>query len=365
VLDGQGRDQLSVDRIKADGSYGPSPWQSAGFSLGNDTQEQFDPLAVGDGAGGAMIAWQEQLVTTGLASVRAVHVSAAGGIGLQFEPALSPFDQVPTGLVSDGSGGAIVTWYEDKGTGFGPQTRVQRLDHESPLWAEGGVPVCTSSAPETEASIVGSGPNVLLAWQDWRQFETDHTFGSDIYAGKLASDGSVGTLLALVRAHATPGRVELLWSGVGVVSIATVQRSNDGVSWNSMGSAEREGSDEVSFVDRAVTGGVSFAYRLVGADGQPLSAITWVEIPPVAQLRLRGFVSSSKWPVVSLTLATDSPARLDVFDAMGRTIQSLSIAGRGAGVQFVPLEMGIPAGYYVLRLRQGALEVSRGGARWN
>jgi hypothetical protein len=358
-------EQLLVDHIKPDGTLGSVPWQPAGFPLGNDTQEQVDPFAVSDGAGGAMIAWQETPVSTGVPSVRAIHVSAAGGIGLQFEPALSPFDQVPTGLAPDGSGGAIVTWYEDKGTGFGPQVRVQRLDHESPLWSEGGVPVCTSSAPETEARIVRSGADVLLAWEDWRQFEADHTFGSDIYAAKLASDGTVGTLLALVRASATHERVELLWSSGSVASTATVQRSRDGVTWNSIGIAERRGSDELSFVDRAVAGAKSLAYRLVGADGQPMSAVTWVEIPRGSPLQLRGFVASSKWPIVSLTLATGAPARLDVFDAMGRTIQSLRIGDHSAGDQLVPLESGLPAGYYLLRLRQGALEVSRGGARWN
>src|SRR5512138_3768905 len=86
------------------------------------------PLAVSDGAGGAIIVWSD--VSTGQSDVYAQRVDATGatlwtsnGVALT----TAPGHQNATSVASDGAGGAIAVWVSNAGAGV-YDIYAQRID---------------------------------------------------------------------------------------------------------------------------------------------------------------------------------------------------------------------------------------------
>ncbi|HTP12842.1 MAG TPA: T9SS type A sorting domain-containing protein [Bacteroidota bacterium] len=90
-------------------------------------------------------------------------------------------------IVSDGSGGLLIAWYEDSTGGFG-NTNVQRLNASgTALWAAGGLRVCTGVGPVEAPAIASDGAGgALVAWKDSRDGDTTR-----IYAQRVSAAGQV------------------------------------------------------------------------------------------------------------------------------------------------------------------------------
>src|SRR5512134_1478085 len=93
-------------------------WRIDGAPLCTAPSNQFTPVAIPDGAGGAIVAWYDY--RSGGADIYAQHVLPSGvsdptwpangrvvcaAAGGQYAPA----------IVTDGAGGAILVWYDDRG----------------------------------------------------------------------------------------------------------------------------------------------------------------------------------------------------------------------------------------------------------
>lgn len=126
-----------------------------------------EPQIVSDGSGGAVISWAEPM-GGGLPSYVWVCRIRADGSLLCDEPIrdLTSRINVYTRVVTDGSGGAIVVW-EDLREGMA--LYAQKVNTEgNPQWAENGVPVCTGlpdMSPRFETTGDGEG-GVVVAWID-------------------------------------------------------------------------------------------------------------------------------------------------------------------------------------------------------
>ena len=111
--------QIYAARVLADGSPVPG-WAADGVRVSDTTLpgNQFDPSIASDGQGGAYIAWEWEI---GTRYIWVQHLTAAGTVapgwpryGLRAADTFGQFDPV---VVSDGAGGAIVVWEERGGTG--------------------------------------------------------------------------------------------------------------------------------------------------------------------------------------------------------------------------------------------------------
>jgi hypothetical protein len=91
-------------------------------------------------------------------------------------------------IVPDGSGGAVITWQD--GRGSDNDIYAQRIDATSgaPVWTTDGVPVSTADMEQVSLRIIRDGYGyVIVSWEDYRDGST-----CDIYAQKLdIADGSV------------------------------------------------------------------------------------------------------------------------------------------------------------------------------
>jgi hypothetical protein len=180
-----GGSDIYAQRISAGGAV---QWTADGVALCSASGEQVFPSMVSDGAGGAIVTWHDS--RGGSARVYAQRVSAAGapqwtadGVALcavvstQYYPA----------IVADGSGGAIIVW-EDHRTDYYGDLYAQRLSAGGTRrWTANGVAVCTSERAQAAATMVSDGAGgAIVAWQDRRPVSHD-----DVYAQHLQSGGVV------------------------------------------------------------------------------------------------------------------------------------------------------------------------------
>ncbi len=157
----------------------------------NATGDQTLPLIVTDGSGGAIIAWQDQ--RSGNFDIYAQRIDANGIVRWLSDGVLissAPGDQLNPTMVSDGAGGAILTW-EDVACPLceNPDYNIyaQRIDSGGVVqWTTDGKAICTAEATQEIPTIASDGAGgAIITWSDGR--------GStwDIYAQRVSHDGTI------------------------------------------------------------------------------------------------------------------------------------------------------------------------------
>jgi hypothetical protein len=165
---------------------GVAQWTANGEALCSTPRDQVDPQIVADGSGGAVVAWKDY--RNGNWDIFAQRVNGSGvmqwtadGVWL----CLHSGDQLYPTIVSDGIGGAIVTW-EDHRPG-NPDVYAQRVNGSGvTLWTADGVGVCTAAYEQSVVETISDGSGgVIAAWQDYRISGLDN----NIYAQRLNASG--------------------------------------------------------------------------------------------------------------------------------------------------------------------------------
>ena len=94
------------------------------------------------------------------------------------------FDKCSLIMTGDGSGGGIFTWEESRGTGINGSDNIyaQRVNGNGQLqWADSGANVCTNTAPQENPRITSDGNGgAIITWEDNRNSGANQ----DIYAQK-------------------------------------------------------------------------------------------------------------------------------------------------------------------------------------
>jgi hypothetical protein len=149
---------------------------------------------VSDGAGGAIMAWSKSTDY----SIYAHHVLASGILDPAW-PAdgvpvcTAPDNQISVRAVSDGTGGAILTWNDARNSSTSDWDiyahRVLSSGVVDPAWPANGVGVCTEAGDQTDPVVTSDGSGgIVVAWGDFRS-DTDY----DVYAQRLLSTGAVAS----------------------------------------------------------------------------------------------------------------------------------------------------------------------------
>ncbi|MBN2170090.1 MAG: T9SS type A sorting domain-containing protein [Candidatus Krumholzibacteriota bacterium] len=148
------------------------------------------PDIASDGTGGAIVCWSGSN-GDGTATIRAQrmnasggHLWAAGGVELCTGASEDPAPSVPR-LTSDGSGGAIVVWYNQHNGDYDLYAR--RVDGAgNVLWSGDGVAICTEEHNQQMHRIVTDGAGgAIIVWRDARSPE------ADIYGQRIDASGTV------------------------------------------------------------------------------------------------------------------------------------------------------------------------------
>lgn len=179
--------------------------------------QQETPVLCTDGDNGAIIAWWDHRTDVG--DIYAQRIDKNGtarwntnGIAI----CTTRNQQSSPKIISDGKGGAIMVW-DDQRTGlYSGNIYAQRVNADGQvLWATNGVAVKTGSAYTTQITTDGAG-GAIIAWRDDR-ISMD---ASDVYAQRVDSSGNIVW---------TPS------TGVGIATAASVQYPSCMVSDDSAG----------------------------------------------------------------------------------------------------------------------------------
>lgn len=172
-----------AQRIGADGS---PVWAADGIPIARLDYEQSNNRIVPDGAGGAIIAWHSYNADSGW-DILAQRVTPAGNVlwSVNGIPVCTAaYSEVFPQMIPDGSGGAVIAW-QDGRTAVANHIYAQRIDaNGNALWTDNGVAVCTAGSGQSLPHLVSDGAGgAVIAWYDNRNG------WADIYAQRLNAAG--------------------------------------------------------------------------------------------------------------------------------------------------------------------------------
>jgi hypothetical protein len=180
-----GNDDIYAQRINASGDV---LWSTNGIAVCTAAGNQQYPVIVGDGSGGAIIAWHDY--RTPYPQIYAQRISASGVIQWTADGVLictaSNGQEYPS-IASDGNGGAIIAWHDLRGGGTF-DIYAQRINSSGAIqWTAGGAAVCISNYNQNKPSIISDGSGgAIITWNDYRSASYCH-----VYAQKINSFGVV------------------------------------------------------------------------------------------------------------------------------------------------------------------------------
>ncbi len=164
-------------------------WTTDGVALCTANSDQFDPMPVSDGSGGAVITWQDRRNGNDY-DIYAQRIDASGRVKWDFNGVgicLSKGDQDSPRLVSAGRRGAIITW-QDRRNGDNYDIYAQRIDVDGTLqWASSGMEICTAAHDQRGPQMISDDRGTaVITWQDKRN-GSDY----DIYAQRIDITGTI------------------------------------------------------------------------------------------------------------------------------------------------------------------------------
>jgi hypothetical protein len=201
---------IFAQRIDADGNL---VWGPDGIDVCASAGDQYNPEITADGSGGAIIAWWDY--RDGIGDIYAQRVDGDGNL-------LWDTDGVPVctdgseqknpRLVAASGGGTFVIW-SDARTGY-EQVFAQWIDEDgASLWQIDGVPVTATSSYNYSPRLMDDGSGgVIVAWYDNR------SGNPQVYAQRFDSDGNTAwgsNGIMLMDAYSYSYDISMVTDGLG------------------------------------------------------------------------------------------------------------------------------------------------------
>ena len=193
-----GNGDIYARRILGNGTF-PAGWPADGNEVVRVVGEQVNPVAIPDGSGGVIVAWQDGRDPNAFPTntdVFALRLQtdgtrapgwAANGNDLSVQ---SPDRQDLPAICPDGAGGALVAWKDGRP---GAEIYAQHVKGDGTRaagWAADGLPVCTAFEQQIAPTLVSDGAGgVIVAWQDGRDTSSFPT-NTDVFAVRLLTNGT-------------------------------------------------------------------------------------------------------------------------------------------------------------------------------
>jgi len=184
-----GYDQIYAGRV-APGGLAAAGWPANGVRIAATGTNQRTPAITGDGAGGAFVAWRDLRVPDG--DIYLQHIDGSGnpvagwpasGLGIGTGSAT----QSAPVVASDGAGGVFVAWVDHRAGN--DDIYLQRVTGPGALaagFAGNGIAVAAAAGDQGAPSMVADGAGgVVLAREDHRAADLD------VYAARVRGDGTL------------------------------------------------------------------------------------------------------------------------------------------------------------------------------
>jgi hypothetical protein len=183
-----GLDYIFAQRIN---SSGVVQWTADGVEISSAIGFQTDPTIISDGLGGAIITWRH-FIEVSNTDIYAQKISASGNVQWTVNGvaiSIAADNQLSPTMVSDGSGGAIITWYDYRNSATtGSDIYAQRINASGAVqWIADGVALCVATGGQLLPAIVSDGTGgAIITWQDLRSGAVNN-----IYAQRINTFGTV------------------------------------------------------------------------------------------------------------------------------------------------------------------------------
>jgi len=203
-------DTRSGDDIYAQklNSAGSQQWSSDGVAICTATGGQADPEAISDGSGGAIVTWTD--TRSGNADIYAQRINSNGSTqwtvnGIAVSSAAN--NQLNPYLARSSSGNVILVWEDNRNGNY--DIYAQRISSSGiPEWTANGVAVCSAPGGQVNAKIEYIDFDThIIGWEDSRGTDTD------IYAQRINNSGQSQWLLngvAITNAPTNQGSFDLI-----------------------------------------------------------------------------------------------------------------------------------------------------------
>jgi predicted lipoprotein with Yx(FWY)xxD motif len=302
----------------------------ANVPLCTATGDQYYPTIASDGAGGAIVTWEDKRSYNSTRDIYAQRISADGTVQWTANGvALCAADgqQWSPTIVSDGAGGAIVTWFDQRSGNY--DIYAQRISADGTVqWTANGVALCTTANDQKSPTITSDGAGgAIVTWFDHR------SSSFDIYAQRISAGGTVqwtadGVVLCTATGNQYYPTIASDGAGGAIVTWQDLRSSNQDIyAQRVQANGQLGGTVDVS-------GEASLAFALDPVRPNPV---------------LGGTLT------VRFTLASGTAASLELLDVAGRRIITREVGSLGAGRHTLDLGEGrrLAPGLYLVCLRQG------------
>ena len=267
-----GNSDIYAQRINASGTV---QWTTDGVAVCAAAGVQNQPTSINDGSGGAVITWVDfrsgpyTNIYSQRINANGVVQWTANGVAICTEN----FDQTTPHLISNGSGGAIITWMDFR-SGATTIYAQHIMASGSLNWATNGVAICTVTGGSFSPSIVSDGyGGAIIIWNDLRN-GSNH----DIYSQRINTSGAMqwtdnGIAICTATGNQTG---PLLISDVSGGAITTWRDARSGT--NNCYSQRINASGAVQWTANGVATNISSNAIAIVSDGSSGAILTWSDL---------------------------------------------------------------------------------------
>jgi hypothetical protein len=272
-----GRADIYAQRINASGIV---QWAADGIAVCADTLDQTVPQLISDGSGGAIITWRD--LRDGISYIPYAQKLNADGVAQWTAGGvlLSQLNGESLQIVSDGNGGAIIAWHQY--TGVYPNGNfdiiVQQINTNGIIgWGNDGVAICSLTSEQFRPQLIrDAGSGTTIVWEDQRNGSSYN----NLYAQKVDSGGvAQWALNGVAIAPNTLSQIEhkLLSDGSGGIFI-TWQYASGGLI-NTIYAQRMNSSGVSQWASDGVSIGAAGESRFpeITTDGGTGAIITWYD----------------------------------------------------------------------------------------
>ncbi len=296
-----------------------SGWPSDGVPVCSATGDQVEPRLVSDGSNGVIVGWFDFRDTWKAPDVYAQRVNLSGATqwtanGVELVAGLYSFD---ARLWPDGTGGVLAAWSRSNGTNFDVYaTRLTSTGALATGWTAGGTLVCGLTGDQWLPVLTTDGlGGAILAWEDGRGAQT-HVFAQRLNSTGIAQWGANGS------------QIDTSPTSVSSPAICSDGGTGALLFWNDFAGTEKligqrldsGGASQWTSGGLAVPG-TPVSQGLIGclSDGLGGAIVGWEESPAldvsIHAQRLNG-LGAQQWGVTAVTLVAVANSDPVVSDAV-------------------------------------------------
>jgi len=334
------------------------------------------PAIASDGVGGAIVTWFDRPSNSAYSlNIYAQRIDGAGALvwpGSRVPVCTASGSQWLPQIVSDKSGGAIITWSDERDESYEGDIYTQRVSAGGEaLWTTDGVAISKAIDLQKNPVLIEDGSHgAIIAWDDLRT--TDYF---DVYASRVAANGTTDVVFAEASAVAGNGHVTLSWQTTAEATARSfrIQRSESFDGEFATLDLQIIMSSALSFhcTDYSVLPGKTYWYKIVLVTGSteesygPIAAR--IEPSPKVFAAHQSFPNPFN-PVCTIRYDIPAPvaASLQILDVEGSVVRKLlSDAWREPGVYSEVWDgkaddgNALPSGVYFYQLKAGEFVAAR------